>query len=134
MAFTYDWEVTGIKCKDQLNHEGVTLLNSVCQTYWKLTGTNETGQSGFFSGATPFCADHCCAEDYCEFTDLTEADVLSWIQNIVANDLSYKQHIDEQIQKQIDAVLITEPTMPWAPVEDSANTDTTDTESANTAG
>ena len=130
MAFTYDWEVTGIKCKDQLNHEGVTLVNSVCQTYWKLTGTDENGQSAFFSGATPFCADHCAAADYCEFADLTEEMVLSWIQSIVANDKGYKDHIDQQIQKQIDAELITEPTMPWAPVEESANTDP---ESANTA-
>jgi hypothetical protein len=121
MAFTYEWKVTGIKCKDQLNHEGITLLSSVCQTYWKLTGTDENGAVGFFSGATPFCADHCCAEDFCEFSELTEAHVLGWIQDVVAADLSYKNHIDEQIQRMIDVTLVTEPTMPWAPEEPDAD-------------
>tara|TARA_R110000868_G_scaffold333197_2_gene594050 strand:- start:374 stop:760 length:387 start_codon:yes stop_codon:yes gene_type:complete len=119
MAFTYMWEVTGVKTKDQLNHEGVTLPSSVCQTYWKLTGTNENGEEGSFSGATPFCADHCCAADFCEFGELTEVMVLSWIQNIVANDSTYKSHIDQQIQKMIDIDTISEPAMPWANPEDA---------------
>jgi hypothetical protein len=115
MAFTYEWEVTSLKTKNQLNLEGTILVNSVCNTYWKVTGTDETG-TGSFSGATPFCADNCTAADFIEFSELTEIDVLTWIQNIVANDLSYKEHIDSQIQKQIDVVSITEPAMPWAAV------------------
>ena len=118
MNFEYTWEITGIKCIDQENHEGVTLLNSVCQTYWKLTGTDSKGNQGVFSGATPFCASKCGSEKYCEFSELTEAVVLSWVQDIVANDASYKEHIDAQIQKTIDATKITEPSLPWAPVDE----------------
>jgi len=120
MAFTYKWEITGVKCTDVTNHEGTVLRNSVCQTYWKLTGTDENGDEGFFSGATPFCAKNCCEEDFCEFESLAEADVLGWVQNIVNNDQSYKEHIDAQIRKMIENEKIVEPAMPWAPVPDEA--------------
>ena len=46
MALTLAYSVTGIKVKDEVNADGVTLENAVCQTYWKLTGTDENGNSG----------------------------------------------------------------------------------------
>jgi hypothetical protein len=119
MSFTYKWEVTGLKVKDQLNADSVILANSVCQTYWKVTGTDVDGNEGSFSGATQFNSDNCSIEDFVAFESLSEVQVLSWIQNIVDNDASYKTHIDSQIQKRIDAVAITEAIMPWAPVENS---------------
>ena len=119
MAFTYTWEMTGLKIKDQLNVDGDILPSSVCQTYWKLTGTDADGNEGSFSGATPFCAEKCSFEDFTAFSSLTETQVLSWIQNIVDNDPTYKRHIDDQIQKRIDSVAITESPMPWAPVANS---------------
>ena len=123
MSFTYEWEITGIKCKDQPNQEGGVHVGSVCQTYWKLTGTDEGGDVGTFSGATPFCAENCTTENYCEFEFLTEEIVLSWIQDVVDKDLSYKNHIDQQIQRMIDNTKVTEPSMPWAPVEDDETVD-----------
>ncbi len=48
MAITYTWAVTGMK---------VTTVGSesdyVVQTYWTKTGTDENGNTGTFSGATP---------------------------------------------------------------------------------
>ena len=49
--------------------------------------------------------------------ELTEADVISWISDVVNGNAGYKKHIDEQIQKQIDLIIspITEPNLPWLP-------------------
>ena len=53
---TYTWKVTGIKIKDEVNAEGVTLPKAICQTYWQKIGTDANGNEGTFSGATPFSA------------------------------------------------------------------------------
>ena len=104
MAMTYTWTVTSLK-KDA--------ENSVVQTYWKKTGTDEDGNTGSFSGATPFPEADPSAEGYISFEDLTEADVLGWIQAVVVG--SYEEHVNAQIQKQINAASIVEADMPWAP-------------------
>ena len=53
------------------------------------------------------------------FEQLTEADVLTWIQAVVVDH--YEQHVNEKIQEQIDASLnpVVDATLPWAP---AANT------------
>ena len=83
--------------------------NAVVQTYWKLTGTDEEliteegKNSGTFSGATPFTTTTMPpGTEFVPFADLTEEMVISWIQAVVEGNPGYKQHIDEQIQKQID--------------------------------
>ena len=120
MALTYKYEVTGLKVKDHNN-----LTNIVVQTYWKLTGTDENGNEGTFSGATPFSADPTDnSGPHIPFESLTEDDVIAWISDVVNTNPGYKDHIDEQILKQISEKIspITEPTLPWAPVETSPTT------------
>lgn len=106
----YTWEVTGLK---------TTNGGGVVQTYWKKTGTDADGNVGSFSGATPFEVDE-SAPGYIPFDQLTEADVLGWIQAVVVG--SYEEHVNGQIQKQIDQQTITDAEMPWAPVTDPAST------------
>ena len=117
MAFTYTWSVTSLKVKDEVNADEVTLPNAVVQTYWKVVGTDENGNTGEFSGATPFSAANVPAGSFVDFADLTEESVLGWIKNVVNGDASYKAHIDAQIQKMIDAEISVEKTgdaLPWA--------------------
>lgn len=102
MTMTYSWKVTSIK-KDP--------NDSVVQTYWEKKGVDEDGNEGMFAGATPFTADP-NAEGYIPFANLTEADVLNWIQAVVVGD--YEEHVNSQIQRQIDEKTITEADMPWA--------------------
>lgn len=120
MAIIYRWEVTGIK---------TTTLNDtpnvVVQTYWKKIGTDENGNEGTFSGATPFSAATMPAgTTFIPFEQLTEEDVLTWIKAIVVD--SYEEHVDSQIQKQISAVSnpVVDATLPWA---NSNTTSTTNT-------
>lgn len=122
MAITYTWKVTGLKVKDEVV-DGTTYKQAVCQTYWQKIGTDENGNEGTFSGATPFTVD--ASDDsgpYIEFADLTEEDVLTWIKSIVVG--GYEEHVNGKIQEQIDQKInpVTEATMPWAP---AANTDAT---------
>ena len=113
MALTYTWKVTGLKKKDQVNSEGVTLSGAVVQTYWECNATDERGNTGQFAGATPFTAENVPAGSFTAFESLTEETVIGWIKNVVDNDLTYKAHIEERILKQIDASNIVDATPPW---------------------
>ena len=119
MAITYTWEITSLKTKNETIGDGVVLPNAVCQTYWRKIGTDEDGNEGTFSGATPFSAENLTADDFAAFDTLTESVVLGWIQALVVG--GYEEHVNSQIQKQIDEQVtpITESAMPWAPEEDS---------------
>ena len=50
--------------------------------------------------------------------------MIDWISNVVETSSGYKDHINAQIQKQIDEKInpITEPSLPWAPASNTANT------------
>lgn len=112
MSMTYTWEITSIKTQDQTNADGDTLQKSVVQTYWKKTGTDADGNTGSFSGATPFTAENTPAGSFVAFADLTKETVLGWIQAVVVG--GYEQHVNGQIQSQIDEQTVTEADMPWA--------------------
>ena len=109
---TYTWEITSLKTQNQTNADGDALANAVIQTYWKKTGTDSDGNTGSFSGATPFTAANTPADTFVAFADLTEATVLGWVQAVVVG--GYEEHVNGQIQKQIDEQTIAEADMPWA--------------------
>lgn len=121
MALTYQYKVTGLKVRNE-TIANTTVENAVVQTYWTLTGTDENGNEGTFSGATPFTADPTDSSGpFIPFDQLTEQDVIAWISNVVETNPGYKDHINAQITKQIDEKIspITEPSLPWA---NTANT------------
>lgn len=103
MAWTYVYQIERMKVKDEVNADGVTLQNAVCQTYWKVTGTNSDGDSSEFSGATPLTAASVSLENFTDFSALTEETVIGWIRNIVEGPNGYINHINDVMQKQIDA-------------------------------
>jgi hypothetical protein len=119
MTLSYTWAITSLKKTTDGN-----ISNVVVQTNWTCTGTDADGDSGTFNGATPFPLSSVDPENFIPYEELTEADVLSWIQAVVVG--AYKEHIDEQIMKQI--ALIKDPVvevpsneLPWSPpVEEGA--------------
>ena len=110
MSVTYIWKVTGLKARDEGGH-----TNAVVQTYWQKIGTDSNGNEGTFSGATPFTSANVPAGQFIPYEELTEEIVLGWIQSVVVG--SYEEHVNGQIQKQIDAIVnpIVDPGLPWAP-------------------
>ena len=109
MAVTYTWAVTGMK----VTNVG-SATNYVVQTYWTKTGTDENGNSGVFSGATPFTPSS-DQSGFVPFDQLTQAIVLSWIKPLVID--GYEDHVNGIIAKQIadKASPVSETSLPWAP-------------------
>jgi hypothetical protein len=107
----YTWKITNIKRKDTQD-----LSNIIVQTYWKKIGTDDDGNIGEFDGATPFDLSTVDPNNFVAYDDLTEEIVLSWIQSVVVDE--YERHVNEQIAKQIDAIVnpVTEETQnfPWS--------------------
>ena len=122
MSLTYTWKIKSLKKQDDPSAE---LNDIIVQTYWECTGTDSANNSGTFNGATPFEPDRVDPDNFTSYEDLTEAQVISWIQAVVYGCPTYKSHIDQQIQKQIDAIVrpmveVNADALPWA--EPSANT------------
>jgi hypothetical protein len=128
MALTYEWKLTGLKKQDTAD-----LSDLVVGTRWELKGTNSDDVFGKFSGATPLDLPDADEENYVAYADLTETQVLGWIKSIVSGSGSsnYMEHINEQIQKEIDEKVhtqleVTSNDLPWsetsgsAPQEDAA--------------
>jgi len=110
---TYTWKVTSLKIRNEPALNGV-----VYQTYWKKTGTDSDGNTGEFSGATPFDPAKVDPNNFTPFEQLTEEIVLGWIKEVVVG--SYEEHVNGQIQKQIDAKKspsqeINDGKFPWDP-------------------
>lgn len=111
MAITYTWKVTSLKTKTEGQN-----VNAVVQTYWTKTGTDENGNTGVFSGATPFTTTTMPeGSTFVPFEELNEETVLGWIQGIVVG--SYEEHVNGVIAKQIDEKVnvVSEVKLPWAP-------------------
>jgi hypothetical protein len=111
----YTWAVTGMKGIDLPNEP-----NAIIQTYWTKTGVDEQGNEGMFSGATPFPPSSIDPDTFIPYDQLTEEIVLGWIQAIVVG--SYEEHVNAQIQKQIDALKIKEEPLPWVPTTTTSTT------------
>lgn len=120
MALTYTWSLKSIKKSDISELQGI-----IVQTTWTCTGTDEDGNEGVFNGATPFNPADVDAENFTAYEDLTEAQVLEWIKGVVVG--AYKEHVDGQITKQIEAKKnpveeVAEGAFPWSPpVEEQAS-------------
>jgi hypothetical protein len=134
MAITYTWKILNVKTRTEGTNSDV-----IVQTYWEKKGIDENGNTGMFTGATPFSTikpaqpvvqtaapyptgipvsnttpSDVVSEPFIPFNQLTEEIVLGWIQSVVTGD--YERHVNEQIQKQIDHISnpIIEPDLPWA--------------------
>jgi hypothetical protein len=124
MGLTYEWKLIGLKKQNTQN-----LSDVIIGTQWKLTGTDEDGNSGIFNGATPFPVQDLNGDGFIDYRDLTEELVLGWIKNHVSGSTpsNYMNHINQQIQKQIDSVKFTtidvnEVDLPWSPTSGSGTT------------
>jgi hypothetical protein len=116
MGYTYEWSVTAIKkaTSDNIN-------DAIIGTQWKVVCTDEDGNTGEFSGATPFDLNTIDTENFTEYQNLTETQVLDWIKNSVSGSSStnYWNHIQGQIDKQINRtklsyVAVNGVDLPWS--------------------
>jgi hypothetical protein len=97
MSLEYVWKLKGLK-----KATSTDVTDAIIGTQWKLSGTDADGISGEFDGATPFKLSEINPEVFTAFSELTEAQVLGWIQNTVTGSDAYWSHINERINKQIE--------------------------------
>jgi hypothetical protein len=99
MAYTYKWELTSLKKQNTDD-----LSNVICNTYWKVTATDEDGLEASFTGATPFKASEIDINNFTEYSQLTEETVLGWIKSVVSGSApsNYWGHISERIDAEIN--------------------------------
>jgi hypothetical protein len=121
VSTTYTWALKTIRKTDQSDLQGV-----IVQTHWTCTGTDTAGNEGVFSGATPFNPQEIDPNNFTAYEDLTEAQVLGWIQAVVVGD--YWAHVQAQIAKQIDAKKnpveeVAEGSFPWSQPADDEDED-----------
>ena len=86
-------------------------------TRWIVTGTDDEGNSGEFHGASPFNLNKIDPDNFIPYEELTEEIILGWVQKDFDEE-NYKNHVDAQIQKQIEAkkasvVIVDENSFPW---------------------
>jgi hypothetical protein len=124
MGLTYDWKLTSLRKQNTDN-----LSDVIVGTQWKLTGTDEDGNSGVFNGATPFEIRDLNGDGFVDYRDLSEDLVLGWIKNQVSGSTpaNYMNHINQQIQRQIDHTKyvnmdVQERDLPWSPISGSSVT------------
>lgn len=118
MTTTYSWALKSIKKANIDGLEGI-----IVQTTWTCTGTDEDGDEGVFNGATPFKPEEVDADNFTAYEDLTEEQVLGWIQGVVVGE--YWNHVSGQIAKQIaekkhPVEEVGEGQFPWSPPAEEA--------------
>jgi hypothetical protein len=106
----YVWKVTKLK-----RYTTDIVENAVIETYWEITGTDENGNIGTFSGTTSFDLD-IDLENFIPYEELTEEQILSWIQTAVAGiEWQVEKSIADQIQlKKSTIVEDDENSFPWS--------------------
>ena len=121
MGLTYDWKLIGLKKQDSEN-----VNEAIVGTNWKITATDEDGNVGTFTGATPFSISTINTGSFVPYHELTEEIVLGWVKNHVSGSgpTNYMEHINKQIQKEIIAtkwvkVEVDEANLPWSPTSGS---------------
>ena len=119
----YTWKIKQLTKQ----HSG-DLDNIIVGTRWEVTGTDEDGYEGTFVGATPFPLNTVDPDNFTPYEELTETQVLTWIQNTVSGSAltSYWDHISERIEKAIDAernikITIETNDLPWSPTSGSGD-------------
>ena len=121
MGYTYEWKLVGLRKQNTDNFDNV-----VVGTNWKVIATDEDGNTGTFTGATPFQPQDLNGDGFVDYHDITEELVLGWVKNQVSGSspAAYWDHINQQITKEINAtkyhrITVMEADLPWSPTSGS---------------
>ena len=107
MAITFEFKVKQLEVAPILGD----LENVVTRVRYDYIGTDEEGNTATFTGATPMPAPN--SEAYKPFEELTEPDVISWLEE-VADKPHMQERITKAIREKITPKNVDMP-LPWAP-------------------
>lgn len=108
MANTYQWCINQLECYSQ--HEGKT--DVVFTIHWDRVASDGAGHDARVYGSQSVTLDP--NAPFTPFADLTEAQVIGWLEAALGADTLASQiaALDAQIENQINPPVIT-PQLPW---------------------
>ena len=109
----YIISINGLRCEDVDEFKDV-----VTHVKWRLTGTTPDGYEGAFEGATPIeDLSQLDSLTFVPYSELTEEEIIGWIESFLGADKQYKDHILDRIDKQIynekRLTTVEENNLPW---------------------
>ena len=109
---TYSWQVLKLDTRAQTNADGVSLADAVIVIQWSRVGTDSDGNSAKIVGYTKLSAENTAAGSFTAFADLTEEQVVGWLDTLNSAELiaSYDAKIEEKRQRGIT----TSRDIPWS--------------------
>lgn len=116
MAITYEWKITAMKKAPLLDG----LSDVITHVNFQYIGTDEDSEEkGIFQGACPMAAPD--ADNFTALADLTEANVIAWVQ--ANHPIDHMQEVvNKQIQNKITPTNV-DAALPWAPAPDTTTSD-----------
>jgi len=108
MAATFTIKINGIRTTTVGER-----ANVVKQVDWTLTG-EETGQSFALPQSTTLADPD--GQPFIELANLTEAEVIAWVEATELNLNGIKSHIQFVLDKEVAKSALVSTAMPWAPV------------------
>ena len=111
MSIPYTWTITQMECNPNVAGEP----DYVVTVHWTASGTD-----GTFSGSVYNTTSYAVKSDNPDFTpyaDLTEAQVVGWVQDSLTPEgvQATEDSIAQQIQNQVNPPIITPP-LPWVTI------------------
>lgn len=117
----YEWKLTGIV---KSTPSTLPVSDVVVAVRWVVTGTDEDGNSAVFNGSTPFELSTVDPDNFTPYNELTEEQVLGWVENYVKVVNPYWDHVQQQIDKKIEESKqsiqdVSADDLPWSPTSGS---------------
>lgn len=105
---TYIWSIGQLDCKPQ--EDGLTDI--VVVGHWRVDATDGTHTAGVY-GTQSFTLEQ--GSNFTPFEDLTEEQVVSWVQESMGIDAvtALQENLDNQIEALVHPAIVS-PTLPWA--------------------
>lgn len=111
MSITITWHIDALDCVPDVDG----MVDYVVCAHWRCNATD-----GTFSGSVYNTTSYAVKSDNPDFTpyaDLTEAQVVGWVQDSLTPEgvQATEDSIAQQIQNQVNPPIVS-PKLPWAPV------------------
>lgn len=108
MSNVYAWQITAMDCIPQVGD----LTDYCVVAHWTCSGTDGTFTGSVYN-TTTFNVDP-DKPGYTPYADLTEAQVVGWVQDVLGPDTTQAVYasINAQIETQVNPTIVTPP-LPW---------------------
>lgn len=96
--YTYTWEILFITKKSVADKSDV-----IFKVLWRLIGINPNGIEGVFKAATEFTIPNQFNENFIDYQNVTQQDIINWITQILNMEDVYSA-IDDEMQKNTEQI------------------------------